>query len=1092
MMEATQPTTAPHETAPASQPGPAVTHSRRSFGAFLPAFLVLVLAFLAGSFQARNSDFWFHLATGRLLAEGRFSFGEDPFSYTTSGTYWACHSWLFDLGLYRLHRLVGDAGLVVLKALLVGALAGLLLLIRRRDGSTAPSVVCTTLAVLAMSPRLQLQPACVSYFLLGLTLWLLWRPHHEPEAQARMNGSLARASGLWVLAVFALWVNIDEWFLLGPVLVALFWLGERLGGQPRTPGWLVPAGLAVCLLNPHTYHAFTLPDELSPLTWTSGLRQDPQFQGLFASPWQSAYRRAAVDLNAAAFAYFALTFLGLLSFLLRRRAVIGWRLAVWLPFALLAAWQARAIPFFAVVAAPITALNGQDFLIDLRGAGSRSRTARFASAVGGVLLSLGLLALILLSWPGWLAGRSGPDRRVAWDIQAEPSLKRVTETLRDWRRRGLLAADEHMFSLSPEVARYGTWFSLGERHFFDHRFSLFSGSVRDYLEVCQALQPERTGSSRGQPGKDWREVLRRHRVAVVVLYDRDPRRLFAGLHHLAGEAKEWTLLGVAGQAVLFGWNQARPAGGFGPLTFDADRLAFGPAGERSKSELPPAPDWGPERLPSAADLWDHLRRPSPVSVWESSAATVYLHYFHDSEARQQHQRLVRSLSACAVSLAGLPAQHAGATLAAFQLFSSRQLLWPVDRSSTFLVRDQLGPFFRHLADRPPALPLLAVRAARRAVAANPSDSNAWLRLGQAYLLLRDGTCERSAEGLLPPLAQLRFVQVVTALEQAVRLNPDLEVAHHELGYLYGESNALEMALEHRRAELRISRRAGVRRGETTEEWSHRLTLLARDVAKLEEMIKDSRDKYSAAARTLEGKRVEQAQIALRLGLARYAADDILLSCPADLLGPQGIKQELEVLLSLGRVAEVRNTMSNKTMAAGKHVLPFYDIPAPRTSTGVPLYTQQYSFPSYDWFQAVQAAALGDYEPARIALRSIRAGLQAGGERLKQQRQAFQRGNTELVAALYGGPPPLLPLLAVKMLSLSQQQRMALLAAEPILSAWQADLCVMEGLLALEQGATDEARAVFLEAQRLGVRMPFAGAPIVAGYLPGMLAFAPRR
>ena len=35
----------------------------------------------------------------------------------------------------------------------------------------------------------------------------------------------------------------------------------------------------------------------------------------------------------------------------------GWRLPVWLAFAALAAWQVRLVPFFAVVAGPITALN---------------------------------------------------------------------------------------------------------------------------------------------------------------------------------------------------------------------------------------------------------------------------------------------------------------------------------------------------------------------------------------------------------------------------------------------------------------------------------------------------------------------------------------------------------------------------------------------------------------------------------------------------------------------------------------------------------------------------------------------------------------
>jgi len=180
--------------------------------------LVLALAFLAASFPARNSDLWFHLATGRLLAQGRFSFGVDPFAYTTQHVYWTCHTWLFDLVLYGLRSLIGDAGLVVCKALVVATLAGLLLRLRRPEGAAWLPVVCTTLAILAISPRLLLQPACLSYFLLGLTFWLLLQQKESRKGLA------------FLLLIFLLWVNVDEWFWFGPLLVALFWLGERLQG----------------------------------------------------------------------------------------------------------------------------------------------------------------------------------------------------------------------------------------------------------------------------------------------------------------------------------------------------------------------------------------------------------------------------------------------------------------------------------------------------------------------------------------------------------------------------------------------------------------------------------------------------------------------------------------------------------------------------------------------------------------------------------------------------------------------------------------------------------------------------------------------
>src|SRR5262245_12645634 len=73
------------------------------------SLLVLALAFLLASFAVRNSDFWMHLATGRDLTQGRYSFGTDPYSFTTEGRYWVNHAWLFDLLLYCLYQLGGPA-----------------------------------------------------------------------------------------------------------------------------------------------------------------------------------------------------------------------------------------------------------------------------------------------------------------------------------------------------------------------------------------------------------------------------------------------------------------------------------------------------------------------------------------------------------------------------------------------------------------------------------------------------------------------------------------------------------------------------------------------------------------------------------------------------------------------------------------------------------------------------------------------------------------------------------------------------------------------------------------------------------------------
>src|SRR5882672_10424889 len=75
--------------------------------------LLLVLSFFLASFTASNADLWMHRAVGKLMTEGNFSFGVDPFSWATEAhgdqpaVYWVHHSWLFSWLVYHLVNLVG-------------------------------------------------------------------------------------------------------------------------------------------------------------------------------------------------------------------------------------------------------------------------------------------------------------------------------------------------------------------------------------------------------------------------------------------------------------------------------------------------------------------------------------------------------------------------------------------------------------------------------------------------------------------------------------------------------------------------------------------------------------------------------------------------------------------------------------------------------------------------------------------------------------------------------------------------------------------------------------------------------------------------
>ena len=1022
--------------------------------------VVLVFAFLAASFVARNGDLWQHLAAGRLLARGDYQFGVDPFAYTTQGVYWANHSWLFDWLLYGVFTTAGGAVLVVLKALVVAALAWVLLRVRRSGGAVLPAA-CTLLALLAMSPRLLMQPAVLSCLFLGLTLWLLWR------AQGVSGPALKRFGPLLVL--FTLWVNLDSWFLLGPLLVALFWLGDRLqavlpvaaGFQPadpstakaRIPAWLLAAAVAACLLNPHHIHAFTLPAELSPVLTEAGLSQDARFHRTFASAWELGLRlQPLAALSLAAWAYFVLVGLGLASFILNRKNLSGWRLLAWLGFGLLGAWQARLIPFFAVVAGPVTALNLQEALTRVpRLSQPWHRAGRLACLMAGLVLSA-------LAWVGWLQGFGQEGRRAAWAVQPDPSLRRVAETLTEWRRQGKLSEEARVFSLHPDVAHYCAWFCPEAKGFFDHRLPLFAGTAREYETVCQELMPSFEGAGRQEGlSSSWQKIFRDRGITHLVVYDPNPQRLLADMSHLDQDPQRWLFLHEDGQALVYGWEEARRGRDKDPLAgqrFDADRLAYGVDGGR---DLPPAPGTGPGRGPRRRPFWAHVGRPEPQPAWESAAATVFLRRFEDQAP--QHTRAIekRAWATFGTGFAGLPALPGGPPAALGGILF--RLKYP-------------GPF-QGETGRPPALPLLAVRAARRALAANPDDANAYLRLGQAYLVLRNSTVERSREGRLPPLAMLRHVQIATALENALLLVPDLEAAHQALVELYAARNYLDAALEHVRARARVVRRAGPQPGEDPERFERRLAELDGGVQELEGIVQDRQNQFTIRTAG-HGNPLAEAQAALALGLARQALD-ILLESKDVLFGIAGAKLQLELLLMTGQADRVRALLDDEDLRASRLRLGVFELPPP------PGRAAGYRPPAYEWLLACRAAASGDYNEAEAALKAALDPMRKmREERLKKLGPALSKALAAELGA-FSQPPHTI----VQHFARDQREELQWgLAQADFLMADQADLSAVAGMLALESGRPQLATLHFKEADSLAssARSPCAGRPLALAYL----------
>jgi hypothetical protein len=934
--------------------------------------VVVLLAFLVALFPAYNGEFFLHAAAGRLIAEGRFPFGADPFTSTTAGERWVNHSWLFDLFVFENYRF-GDFGgsvLVVLKALLVAFTALLMLGAARRPGASAwVPACCVGLAVLALSPRVFLQPVILSYVLLALTLALLLRPG-------------PRGRVVWLLPpLFALWVNLDAWFFLGPLTVGLYLLGEVLQehfgparpeadrpapGALRRLALVLLVGLAACLLNPYHVYAFRLPPHMLPASAGPALSQDAEFRRLYLLPFESAYFKSNLGLSAAGVAYFPLLLLGLASFALTAGAVRWGRVLVWLVFAVLSGLHVRAIPFFAVVAGPITALNFLDFAAARWGAAPRFEGGWRGWAVAGRALSL-IVAVVLLvaAVPGWLQAQPYRYRRVGWVVHVDPSLKEAALQFQKWREQGVVGKDDVLFHVSSDVASYLAWFCPGQRGFIDHRVPLFAAAGEDFVKARKALSgedrlEEPAGAEWDRPeSPGWRDVFRRRGVRWLVFHTPDAYVARSTLAQLLSNPEEFPVCYYQGRTAIFGWRDVerdkKAPDPYKDLRVNFGRLAFGPGAQ-------PAPPQGAGREPESYEWWMGLWKAPPGHDEGSDSAVLHSTRF-DTHSQFWIKRNVRNWEslffADAVGLAVLPggALPNGALLPFRMLYAYTPP--PDGKPGPFTILDQIAHrlaegYVRSEDTGPPSALYLAVRAARRSLAANPDDGRTWLVLGEAYYNLANRTREGARGRLLPHVPMVRQTQIAAAFHRALnlKLTPgEQQYAHRRLVNLYQEQKFIEPAARHYRKYLVAFQEAGPPPGQE-KPFNEEVERMEKEAKRREREVKTSLDQYEVQAANKPV--LQKVYVAMQYGLADKALDLLLNADPKDLQESRagapmmtGAMLEINLLMSLGRAAEVRDVFST--------IKP--------ESEGAFGTNRVVGLPAIGWARVQLAAVDGDYEAA---------------------------------------------------------------------------------------------------------------------------------
>ncbi|MBN4049893.1 hypothetical protein JYT84_00535, partial [bacterium AH-315-M10] len=197
----------------------------------LPLLALILLAATAlglASFRIHNNDIGYHIAYGRQMLETRSVPQVNRFSTANAGHRIHDDKWLFQLTVALADRVGGTLALQLLRLILVGALATLILLLIREELPLSGPLpwLGSLLAIWAMSERFLLRPELPSYLLLAAMLWQTERLRRDP------------GRGVWPLLLLqVIWVNVHGYFILGPAIAGALLTATLLRGGSKQEAW---------------------------------------------------------------------------------------------------------------------------------------------------------------------------------------------------------------------------------------------------------------------------------------------------------------------------------------------------------------------------------------------------------------------------------------------------------------------------------------------------------------------------------------------------------------------------------------------------------------------------------------------------------------------------------------------------------------------------------------------------------------------------------------------------------------------------------------------------------------------------------------
>jgi tetratricopeptide (TPR) repeat protein len=496
----------------------------------------------------------------------------------------------------------------------------------------------------------------------------------------------------------------------------------------------------------------------------------------------------------------------------------------------------------------------------------------------------------------------------------DPSLVKAAQRLRTLQEQGVFTHASRGFIFSLEAADALAWLASEEKTFCNSRGPASAAAA--FVAVRSALlQPD--------DHKRHQEIFRDNRIDHLILFDTDFQRLARVFEFCITNPGEWALLYLNGRTAIFGWHD--PSDRATSDRFAAAALDLGKEGLSPPTDKL-APAGRPDRMPQADEWWAAFVEPAATVTGEAEEAGLYLRYFR-LYTLAEPKRLTALWDVAQIgTVAGLGVSPSLQAVCGLLMTGM-----PPCRGSFVLQHD----------DGPPGLLLQAVRAARRAIRANPNDARGYLELGRAYFYFLLHSRERVWHLRFPLLTELRRLQAVTALRQAVFLDPDLLVGHEMLVEMYRSLAYLDRTLEHQKEVVRLRRQGHRNPGEGPEDATALLALAKQRLDMLDKEAQRRLEKYTHAV--VNTKPLDRARIALEYGLAQKAL--AVLLAEKDLpgaAGQKGVELELELLFLSGRMDTLHEWMG-------------------------PQLQDMLGKKRYEWWQAMLAITSGDYAAADQAL-----------------------------------------------------------------------------------------------------------------------------